>query len=126
VIHLAYQYLADHRYPTEMESGNEFNVATILDAAHRGDSLAQAVFSQAGSWLGAAMSICIAITNPAMLVIGGGLGLAAYDLLVPTARIELERRVTPLTLAGLNIAPSCLTSSAVGAACLVWYSNSFK
>jgi hypothetical protein len=53
-------------------------------------------------------------------VLGGGLGLAAFEWLISGAERELRRRVLPKGYAHVTIARSELESSAVGAACLVW------
>jgi len=58
--------------------------------------------------------------NPSKIVLAGGIGLAAFDLLAPVAREELESRLTPVSYADLEIVPSSLESSAVGAACLIF------
>ncbi|MCI0521414.1 MAG: hypothetical protein L0Z70_14295, partial [Chloroflexi bacterium] len=68
-------------------------------------------------------AMCVALLNPARLVIGGGLGIAAYELLLPGVQAELQRRTLPGSRASLQILPSQVESSAVGAACLVWYSS---
>jgi hypothetical protein len=67
------------------------------------------------------MAACVAVLNPALFVIGGGLGLAAFAELAPAARQELVLRTLPASHQNLRILPSRLPSSAVGAACLVWY-----
>jgi hypothetical protein len=64
--------------------------------------------------------------NPSRYVVGGGLGLAAFDFIVPSARQELIRRTIPESRALLDIVPSRVESSAIGAACLVWYSLTEK
>ncbi len=51
---------------------------------------------------------------------GGGLGHSAYDWLTPGAQAELARRVVHPSYAQLQIVPSQVMSSAVGAASLVW------
>jgi glucokinase len=100
------------------------NIGTqdIIWAARDQDALALAVLEETGRCLGIVLSFCAAVTNPALVVIGGGLGLAVFDLIVPRARIELEKRVLQASLSGLRIVPSQQKSSAVGAASLIWYS----
>jgi glucokinase len=93
----------------------------ILAAAAAGDPLARAALARSGSWLGIVMAACVTVLNPTRIVVGGGLGLAAFDYLVPAARAELARRTLRSAHQNLQIFPSRLVSSAVGAACLVWY-----
>lgn len=93
----------------------------IVKAARAGDAAARAAVEEVGRHLGIVMAACVAILNPGAIVVGGGLGLAAFDLLLPAARAEVERRTLPASYRNLEIRPSQVASSAVGAACLVWY-----
>jgi len=73
-----------------------------------------------GRWLGMALAVNVALLDPALIVIGGGTGRTAFEQIVPLARRELARRVLPGAADRLEIRPSRLASSALGAACLVW------
>lgn len=92
----------------------------ILEAAKRGDELANAALAEMGRYLGQVWTPAVAVLNPAKIILAGGIGLAAFDFLVPAARKELEARLTPVSYADLEILPSNLESSAVGAACLIF------
>lgn len=92
----------------------------VLRYAETSDPLAERILREGGEWLGAAIACCAGILNPAMLVLGGGLGLAAADRLLPDAQRELKRRVLPATYSQLRWAKSQLTNSALGPASLVW------
>jgi predicted NBD/HSP70 family sugar kinase len=76
--------------------------------------------AETGRRLGAVAGACVAVLNPQRIILGGGLGLAAFPYLVPAVMDELRRRVLPVCLEGLEVVPSRLPSSAVGAACLVF------
>jgi predicted NBD/HSP70 family sugar kinase len=104
-----------------LTASEELAPHTIIAAAQAGDELALAALSEVGRHLGMVMAACVAVLNPAMIVIGGGTGLAAFDWLAPAARRELALRTLPASHQNLQIVPSRLPSSAVGAACLVWY-----
>lgn len=91
----------------------------IIAAARAGDKAARAATGEMGRRLGTVMAIAVSVTNPAMVIIGGGLGLAAYDLLAPTAAKALSRRVLPSLYGHLEILPAGLAHSAIGAASLV-------
>jgi glucokinase len=93
----------------------------ILAAAERDDPLALAVLDDAGRALGTVMAACVCLFNPALIVIGGGLGRAAARWLLPVADREMRRRVYPPAVEGLRVTESRITISAIGAACLVWY-----
>jgi glucokinase len=105
---------------------NKFDLtpADVLAAAQEGDALALQSLAEVGRVLGWIMSSCTAILNPSRYVIGGGLGLAGFDFIVPAAREELMRRTIPESRSLLDIVPSQVESPAIGAACLVWYARS--
>ncbi len=92
----------------------------VLQAAREGDALAVAVFDETAVWLGAVFAIYVGVINPQRIVIGGGMGLAAFDQLVPGALAELRRRVTPQISAQLQVVRSQVATGAVGASSLVW------
>ncbi len=97
------------------------NPAVVIQAAKNNDALALAALAEMGRQLGIVLAFCAAVTNPSLVVIGGGLGLAVFDLVVPRARMELETRVLQASHAKLQIVPSRQQASAVGAASLAWY-----
>jgi glucokinase len=121
LVRLARSFLSTNRYPTRLTAASELTTKAILTAARAGDELALAALDEVGRRLGQVMAACVAVLNPALIVIGGGLGLAAFDLLVPAARQELDLRTLTASQENPRILPSQLSSSAVGAACLVWY-----
>lgn len=98
--------------------------ADVLAAAREGDSLALQAMAEVGRVLGIIMSACTAILNPCRYVIGGGLGLAGFNFILPAAEEELFRRTIPESRSLLDIVPSQVESPAIGAACLVWYALS--
>ena len=91
----------------------------ILSAARQGDELALAALAEMGRNLGIIIAICVAVLNPALVVIGGGLGLAAFDLILPAAWNEIRLRTLPSANRRLEILPSAQESSALGPASLV-------
>ena len=104
----------------------ELTPADVLDAAEKGDPLALEALTQVGHALGIVISACVAILNPSRIVIGGGLGLAGFDFIMPGVHEELLRRTIPNHRAQMDILPSQVESPAIGAACLVWYALSGK
>jgi predicted NBD/HSP70 family sugar kinase len=82
--------------------------------------------SEVGRVLGIVLSACTVILNPYRFVIGGGLGLAGFDFIVPAVREELTRRTIPNHRGQMEIVPSRVESPAIGSACLVWYALSGK
>lgn len=101
--------------------GDRLTNAAILDAAAAGDKLALAVMDEAGWWLCSVM-ICLAgILNPSLFIIGGGMGHAAARYIVPAALKAMRERTTLGIYQNLSVVESQVTSSAVGAACQVWF-----
>ncbi|HEY3311067.1 MAG TPA: ROK family protein [Anaerolineales bacterium] len=97
------------------------STAAIIEAAKENDLCALEALAEMGRQLGIVIAFCAAVTNPSLVVIGGGLGLAIFEQVMPRAKMELQTRVLKASHAGLKIVPSQQSSSAVGAASLVWY-----
>jgi glucokinase len=112
--------LMEGGYLTHLTESAALNTTMILEAARQGDPLAAAVMDSAGLTLAMVVAPYLSVLNPSALVIGGGLGVAAFDLLVPRMMAELNKRVIDAYLNPLLVAPSGLTSSAIGAGCLVF------
>ncbi len=93
----------------------------ILDAAQAGDVLALAVLNEAVEWLVGVMVCCMDILNPALFVVGGGLGHAGSDWFVHSAQRVFYQRVTPDIHQHVQVVASQVANSAVGPACLVWH-----
>jgi glucokinase len=99
---------------------SDLTTSVVIGSAQAGDPIARTALARVAEWLGIVMAACVGVLNPMKVVLGGGLGLAAFDWLAPGAKTELQRRVLPKGYAHLEIVKSELTSSAIGAACLVW------
>jgi glucokinase len=121
-----HELLAQQRSSTAQQSvlPPKFQAEDVVAAARNGDTLAVAALAETARWLGMALAAYVALLNPARIIIGGGLGLSAFDLLIPAAQIELARRALPQSHEHLQIVPAQVTSSAVGAAALVWQNQS--
>ncbi len=115
----------EHRanYPQSLLAQSDAPPTTaIVQAARDGDPLARTVIEEAAVWLGKLFILCGVTLNPALFVVGGGLGLAAADLLLEHATREFLANVQPPIYENVKIVQSQITVSAVGAACLVWES----
>lgn len=121
LVSLARKYRRERRFETKISEADEFTTQRILQAAQLGDPLSRAALDEMGRCLGIVLAVCVAVLNPAVIVIGGGLGTAAFDAIIPPARRALALRTVPGNLAQLQILPSMVKFSAVGAACLPWY-----
>jgi glucokinase len=124
LVRVTRQMLANSSARSMLANRTELTPADILAAAGEDDPLALEALAQVGRVLGMIMSACTAILNPSRYVVGGGLGLAGFDFIVPSAREELVRRTIPESRALLDIVPSRVESPAIGSACLVWYALS--
>lgn len=120
LVNIAREMLADGKRSTRLEDSEDLSPENILEAAREGDELATAAFAEMGRYLGIIWTPAVAVLNPGAIVLAGGLGLAAFDLIVPAAKEEMERRLSPVSYADMKIVRSTLESSAVGAACLAF------
>lgn len=118
--------LAESPGKSVLRNDADLTSADILAAAQNDDEIARAALADVGHALGIVMSACAAILNPSRFVIGGGLGLAGFDFVVPAIREEIMRRTIPNSRGALDIVPSRVESPAIGSACLVWYALSGK
>jgi glucokinase len=126
LITITKEIYAQGEYSTSLQISAGLSAEAILEAAKSGDALAMEALTEMGKYLGQVMSYFVAILNPSMIVIAGGLGKAAFDWLIPVAKTELECRTYVDVYKDLQIVPSRLESSAVGAACLVFSSLGLK
>jgi len=120
------QMLANSSASSLLANKAELTPADVLAAADENDIVALGALAEVGRVLGMIMSACTAILNPSRYVVGGGLGLAGFDFIIPAAREELMLRTIPESRALLDIVPSLVESPAIGSACLVWYALSEK
>ncbi len=56
-------------------------------AAEAGDSAALAAFAEVGAWLGTGLLAAVAVIDPSVIVVGGGVGGAGELLLAPARRV---------------------------------------
>jgi glucokinase len=126
LVRVVRQMLIEHSSGSILSTLDEFAAEEVLEAARKGDRLALKALAKVGRALGIIMSACTVILNPSHFVIGGGLGLAAFDLILPTAREEINRRTILNHRTQLQVIRSQVESPAIGAACLVWYARSGK
>jgi glucokinase len=85
------------------EKQSDMTTSAVIAAAQAGDQIARLAFAKVAEWLGIVMAACVGVLNPMKIVLGGGLGLAAFDWLAPGAERELHQRVLPKGYAHLKI-----------------------
>ena len=72
------------------EDLNRVTVEVILQAARMGDEVAQAIFEQAGTYIGMAVVNTIVTLSPRKIIFGGGVSAAGDLLLEPVRRVVRE------------------------------------
>lgn len=113
-----HEYLSD--YPgSSLANGGTLTTPMILTAAREGDALALKVIDEAGEMLGIVMGFCAVTLNPDLFVVGGGLGRAAADLLLPRAEKVFRERVLYPSSEKVQIKLAAVERAAIGAASLV-------
>lgn len=120
ILDLTRHRLSEKRLQTALFDSPELDTTQILAAARLEDPLAVSVVYEVGRVFSMVLSMYLSCLNPERIIIGGGLGLAMYDLLLPVIHTELPRRVEEEYIKTLEICPSGQTSSAIGSACLVF------
>jgi glucokinase len=116
----AREYLA--QYPQSiLATGAEITTEAILAAYQQHDTLAVRLLDEAAEWLCSVMIACIGIVNPAVFVIGGGLGHAAFDIYARDVKKKLHTRTAATIHRNIPIVQSTVQNSAVGPACIVWH-----
>lgn len=98
----------------------DFTAETITAAADAGDETARGLVSQVGAALGQGLCSLVAIFDPELIVVGGGLGSVGESLLGPARRVAADalhggshRPLPPIVVAELG--PE---AGAIGAALL--------
>jgi glucokinase len=119
-------YLCDSWYeecPAAVADREALSVQDILQRALENEPRASHLITEAARYLGELIADIIMVLNPSQIVIGGGVGLSAFDQLLPGVQAEVVRRTFPENHRNLQITKSSIDSSALGAAALVWYSQ---
>ncbi|MCB0033066.1 MAG: ROK family protein, partial [Anaerolineales bacterium] len=113
-------YLATNRFPSTLADNDTLNGTAVLQAAAQGDPLALAVMNDVADWFTRLTAAYTIILNPECIIIGGGFGKAAFDLIVPYVQEHLQKRVLNGSWQPLQFKRSQIASSAIGASTLVW------
>ncbi|MCX7000280.1 MAG: ROK family glucokinase [Candidatus Sumerlaeota bacterium] len=100
--------------------GKTLTSKLIDDARRSGDAFAGMVMREAGTYLGLGMSVVVAVLNPDVIVVGGGM-MKAGEIFLEPAREEVKRRVFAEHSQNLKIVAAELGNDAgvIGAAGLL-------
>jgi glucokinase len=116
----AHEYLPN--YPDSSLAGvDEITTEAILNAFQENDRLAIRLIDEMADWLSSVMIACMGILNPALFVIGGGLGHAVYDDLKSRVREKIRSRTRREIHREVPIVESTIKDTAMGPASIVWH-----
>jgi predicted NBD/HSP70 family sugar kinase len=113
------EFLTSGQHATRLGNSDLQSTSQILSAAREGDALAVAVIDKQARVLATIMGICAVTLDVERIILGGGLGIAEADLLLPRVRNLIGRHIPP-HLQTPEIVVSTVESSAVGAAAIVF------
>ncbi len=77
---------------TAMAMGDR-NASAVASAARDGEQAAVDHLTGIGTWVGVGLASLVAALDPARIVLGGGAGEAAFDLVAPAARQAMAERI---------------------------------
>jgi glucokinase len=102
----------------------EITAASVADAAHAGDPLAADLYRRAGMRIGLVLSNFMALLNPAMIIVGGGVSKTG-DLLFGPLREMIGARVYPRPARNVRLVPAALGDDVgvIGAAALIYHTG---
>ena len=98
-------------YTSTQDLGPDFDALDLAQSAEQGDAMAQKIFDTVGTYLGIGIANLVQITNPSLVLVGGGVS-AAWPFFEDTMREEIERRVYSEEQRGVTIAPCSLGDDA--------------
>jgi glucokinase len=75
----------------------------VAQAAAGGDELARQIFHEAGTYIGRVVADCLAVFNPGVVIIGGGVSQAGDFLLEPIRQTASALAMNPSYTEGLQI-----------------------
>lgn len=107
IVRMAKRKLAKTDEETSLRSVEELSAKIIFDEAKKGDKIAGELVEELGKILGSTLSNIAAVTNPEVIVIGGGVSKAG-QILIDTIRKHFTESVfhackdTRFVLAGLG------------------------
>ncbi|HKV43648.1 MAG TPA: ROK family protein [bacterium] len=103
----------------------EITAQSVADAALGGDPLAADLYRRAGTYVGTFLGNLLAILNPAMIIVGGGVSKTG-DLLFQPLRAAIAARVYPKPALHVTVVPADLGDDVgiIGAAALVFHGAS--
>lgn len=90
----------------------EITAELVIEGAIKGNHICLDIVREAATYLGVAIANLLNIFNPKMILIGGGFGSAAYDLIIDDMIKEAEKRALPPNFEGVIFKRAQLGSEA--------------
>ncbi len=90
----AYEFIAAAKTMLDLAVGQPISGAHVTAAARLGDPAALGLLHAYGRWLGIGIATLAAVTDPEIVVVGGGITTAAGDLILPAAREHFLRNLS--------------------------------
>ncbi len=115
----AFEYIPAARTMLDLAGGAPITGAHVSAAARLGDTAALGLLQRFGRYLGIGIATLAAVTDPEIVLIGGGITTAVGDLILPSAREHFQRNLSGRGHRGeLRIATAALANNAgiIGAA----------
>ena len=94
-----------------MSQTEPLTVAHIFQAARQGDPLADQMVKQWAGWLGLGIANIVSLTNPEIVILGGGIG-SQCDFILPRIQQVVEQWAQPVSAGSVKIAASQLGGEA--------------
>jgi glucokinase len=113
---------AESAGPALASAAGAADAETVVRAAREGAPDAVAVLQRAARFTAMGIANLVSAFDPVVVVLGGGLGAGAADLLLPIVENEARRWAQPLAMARCRLVGSALGDRAglLGAARLAW------
>ncbi len=92
--------------------GSDADARVLVERAKAGDGAAREALARIGGSLGAAVASLANIFDPELVVVGGGFGAAAGDLVLEPARAAVRREAIRPARTALRVVPAELGSEA--------------
>lgn len=96
----------------QVRHGAELSARYLVSSAAGGDRACVRVLTDAGQRIGAAVAVLCNLLNPDRVIIGGELA-GAYDILLPSLRVALERDALPFAAENVTVCKGQLGERAV-------------
>lgn len=102
----------------------EITAEAVAEAARGGDRVAVALYREAGTRIGIVLGNLLALFNPKMIIVGGGVSKTG-DLLFGPLREAIRSRAYPKPALGASVVPAQLGDDVgiIGAAALVYHGS---